>query len=75
MGGGGGSSFAAPDASDVDGFTDNTGDGQVTITFDPSTDACPEPPPGPDGDGGDGADGAAACGAPVAVVSQPRFTG
>jgi hypothetical protein len=51
------------------------GDGQVTITFDPTTDACPSPPtpgvtptPAP---GVTPAPGTAA----VAVVAVARFTG
>jgi len=39
-GGGGGSSFVVPGATNVLPAT-NTGNGQVTITFDPTTDSCP----------------------------------
>jgi len=42
-----------------------TGDGQVTITYDPTTDTCPpEPTPEPTPEP-----------APEAVVVTPRFTG
>jgi hypothetical protein len=75
-GGGGGSSFVAPEAIQIGGSRDHSGNGEVTITHDPSTDSCTEPPPPPPGpDGADGADGAAGPGAQVAVVAQPRFTG
>src|ERR1700730_7748371 len=42
--GGGGSSFATAAATDVSsGANSRTGDGQVTISFDPATDSCPTP--------------------------------
>jgi hypothetical protein len=46
-GGGGGSSkvFVAGTASSIP--SSRTGDGQVTITFDPATDACPSPAAAP----------------------------
>jgi cold-inducible RNA-binding protein len=71
-GGGGGSSFVAPEGTDVTSSVDSPDDGRVRITYDPRTDACPEPPvppgpgPGPDGEGP---------GAAVAVVAEVRFTG
>jgi hypothetical protein len=41
-GGGGGSSFAAPSATSTSSSASTrTGDGQVTIAYDPATDACP----------------------------------
>jgi hypothetical protein len=43
-GGGGGSSFAAVGATGTtSGISARTGNGQVTITYDPSTDSCPVP--------------------------------
>ena len=58
----------------VTSSANHSGDGEVTITYDPATDSCPTPPtppgpePGPDG-------GAAPGGAAVAVIAQPNFTG
>jgi hypothetical protein len=43
-GGGGGSSFAAAGATGVASSADATGDGQVTISYDLDTDACPVEP-------------------------------
>jgi hypothetical protein len=40
-GGGGGSSFGPASATSV--VSSRTGDGQVTISYDPSTDSCPTP--------------------------------
>jgi len=40
-GGGGGSSFVAPSATGVSPSATHTGGGLVTITDDPTTDACP----------------------------------
>jgi len=48
-----------------------TGDGQVTVTFDPATDACPAPPPPPPTPSVTPTAGAAA----VPVVAVARFTG
>jgi hypothetical protein len=73
-GGGGGSSFVAPAGTGVTSAADHSGDGEVTITYDPSTDSCPTPPttPGPE----PGPDGGAVAGGPaVAVMAQPNFTG
>jgi hypothetical protein len=43
-GGGGGSSFAVANATNVSsGPSTRSADGQVTITYDPSTDSCPTP--------------------------------
>jgi hypothetical protein len=45
-GGGGGSSFVAVGATDVTSAASAlTGDGQVTISYDPATDSCPTEPP------------------------------
>ena len=46
--GGGGSSFVTPTAlSTSSDVSTRTGDGRVTITYDPATDACPVSPPPP----------------------------
>jgi hypothetical protein len=73
-GGGGGSSFVAPEGTAIASAVNNTGNGSVSIRYDPATDSCPTPPtppgPEPDPDGGVTPGGAA-----VAVVAQPNFTG
>jgi hypothetical protein len=55
------------------------GDGQVTITFDPTTDACPSPPPPPPTPGVTPTPAPGVTPAPgtaaVAVVAVARFTG
>ena len=43
-GGGGGSSFVIPTGTITSAFAANqNGNGQVTITYDPTTDSCPTP--------------------------------
>ncbi|HKA94149.1 MAG TPA: hypothetical protein VKE97_10110 [Acidimicrobiia bacterium] len=55
----------------ADGGHGVTGDGQVTVTFDPATDSCPAPPPPPPTPSVTPTAGAAA----VPVVAVARFTG
>ncbi len=62
-GGGGGSGFTPDGAGLIVGG--HTGDGEVTITFDPAAGTCPAPAPGQPG----------APGAAVAVTAAPLFTG
>jgi len=76
-GGGGGSSFVVADATNVSsGLSARTGDGQVTITYDPATDRCSSEDDGDD-DGDDPAKPKTASNATpaVAIVAEARFTG
>jgi hypothetical protein len=74
-GGGGGSSYTIGNGGTSAPST-RTGDGQVTITYDPATDTCPvgeEPPATP---GGVAPGTITPTASPANVTSgQPRFTG
>ena len=75
QGGGGGSSFVTPDGLvTAHGTSDRTGDGQVTIVYDPATDSCGDdatPPVAPPFAGP-----ATLESTPASVTpADPRFTG
>jgi hypothetical protein len=82
-GGGGGASFLIAGAELIHTEATNTGDGQVTITYDPETDSCTPPTTSPDDDDHNECETTTTTAPPtsaaatptIAVVAEASFTG